>query len=96
LNIGLELDELLAHSYDDENSLAVFMEELKSDVKVCDFLRMRLEIVLRGFEKFEEGVEFNSVNKLFISRLIKSEVSLLKKKIGLFIIIYTYLMFMVE
>jgi hypothetical protein len=77
LNIGLELDELLAHSYDDENSLAVFMEELKSDVKVCDFLRMRLEIVLRGFEKFEEGVEFNSVNKLFISRLIKSEVSLI-------------------
>ncbi len=77
MNIGLELDELLAHSYDDENSLAVFMEELKSDVKVCDFLRMRLEIVLRGFEKFEEGVEFNSVNKLFISRLIKSEVSLI-------------------
>ncbi len=77
MNIGLELDELLAHRYDDENSLAVFMEELKSDVKVCDFLRMRLEIVLRGFEKFEEGVEFNSVNKLFISRLIKSEVSLI-------------------
>ena len=77
MNIGLELDELLAHRYDDENSLAVFMEELKSDVKVCDFLRMRLEIVLRGFEKFEEGVELNSVNKLFISRLIKSEVSLI-------------------
>ena len=73
----MELDELLAHSYDDENSLAVFMEELKSDVKVCDFLRMRLEIVLRGFEKFEEGVELNSVNKLFITRLIKSEVSLI-------------------
>ena len=68
------MDELLEHRYDDENSLALFMEELKKDVKVCDFLRMRLEIVLRTFGNLDElGVELDgSVNKLFISKQSKA------------------------
>jgi len=72
------LDEILKHRYDDENSLGLFIEELKKDLKVSDFLRIRLEIVLKGFEKLmEDDVFVGSVNKIFISRLIRSEFNLI-------------------
>lgn len=80
--------ELLEFYLIKPRDIEIFSKDLKSDLEVKQFLKMRLTILLKSHE--QHNLKYNSnflnnnndnsicLNRIFIKRLIDSEIGLLK------------------
>lgn len=76
-----DLEKLSTNNEEEENALYAY---LKNDCGVKNFLKTRLDIMLRTIRPVTERQDADtSANKIFISRLIDSEVNLIKKFRGI-------------
>ncbi len=59
------------------DSEEVLFTELRQDKQVTNFIKMRLELLLRAYKLPSNSVELTQ-NEIFIRRLINSEMNLIK------------------
>ena len=82
------MENLLKMNQTDTNAVSqkkqeTLFNELKNNNEVCKFLKMRIQLLLRMYKKhdiLEDEVNCNSnssLNEIFITRLMNSEVVLL-------------------